>query len=198
MNKVKFKRTKIITAVVALALVIFIGTIAFKDNGVGTDTVLIKTSMGDIVVELYPAEAPITVANFKSYVEDGFYDGLVFHRVMKDFMVQGGGFEITGEQKTPKAPIKLESDNGLSNEEYTIAMARTAVADSATSQFFINSNNNQFLDYSVGNDGYAVFGKVIEGQSVVDDIENVQTTLKFGMMADWPVEDVVIESIELI
>lgn len=199
MKKVKFKRTKIITAAVALVLIIAIGAIVFRDKGAdgNGNEVLIKTSMGDIVVELYPEEAPITVENFKSYVEEGFYDGLVFHRVIKDFMVQGGGFEATGAQKTPKAPIKLESNNGLSNEEYTIAMARTIVADSATSQFFINSNNNAFLDYSAGNEGYAVFGKVVKGQNVVDEIEGVQTAVKGGVMADWPVEDVVIESISI-
>lgn len=187
---------KILLSIIIALLILVGGFFLIQDNEEGD--VLIKTSMGDIILELNEEAAPITVDNFESYVEEGFYDGLIFHRVIDGFMIQGGGFEVTGVQKQPKAPITLESNNGLSNEEYTIAMARTNNPDSATSQFFINSNDNKFLNYAPGNPGYAVFGKVIKGQEVVDAIEKVQTTTKFGYMADWPVEDVIIESIELI
>lgn len=153
--------------------------------------VLIETTKGDISLELYPDKAPITVENFLNYVDSGFYDGLVFHRVINGFMIQGGGFSDEGFQKQTNSPIKLESDNGLLNERGTIAMARTPVPDSATSQFFINSVNNDFLNYNSLNDGYAVFGKVISGMDIVDEISKVETGVKYGMQ-DWPVEDVVI------
>lgn len=157
--------------------------------------VKIETSMGDIVVELYPSKAPISVKNFLSYVDEGFYDGTVFHRVMLDFMIQGGGFNENGNQKKTKSPIKLESDNGLKNEIGTIAMARTNQPNSATSQFFINTADNDFLNYGYRDEGYAVFGKVIEGYDVVEEIENSDTIIKFGM-SDWPVEEVLIKSIK--
>ena len=161
--------------------------------------VMIKTSVGDISLELYPDKAPITVANFLAYVNDKTYDGTVFHRVIPHFMIQGGGFTPDGKQKPTKAPIKLESDNGLNNDAYTIAMARTNVPNSATDQFFINTVDNSFLNKATSQDGngYAVFGKVVSGKDVVSKIEGVSTTTKFGMQ-DWPVTDVKIISVSVI
>ena len=123
--------------------------------------VLISTSQGDIKLELYEEKAPITVANFLSYVEEGFFDGTIFHRVINNFMIQGGGFSADMKQKPTKAPIKNEADNGLKNDRGTIAMARTAVVDSATSQFFINHGDNTFLNHGARDFGYAVFGKLL-------------------------------------
>ncbi|HEY8517228.1 MAG TPA: peptidylprolyl isomerase [Candidatus Binatia bacterium] len=161
--------------------------------------VVISTSMGDIEAELYPDEAPETVKNFLSYAEDGHYDGTIFHRVIKGFMIQGGGLTPDMNQKPTKAPIKNEADNGLKNVTGTLAMARTSVPDSATSQFFINVKDNGFLDFKSKTPqgwGYAVFGKVISGMDVVHKIENVQTTSK-GMHQDVPAEPVVIKSIKV-
>lgn len=154
---------------------------------------VIDTSKGNIVIETYPKKAPITVKNFESYVNKGFYDNTIFHRVIDGFMIQGGGFTKDMAQKQTDAPIQNEASNGLKNEKYTIAMARTSIPDSATSQFFINVNNNNFLDYP-GQDGagYCVFGKVIEGQDVVDKIAKV-TTGSSGMHQDVPNEPVIIE-----
>lgn len=157
------------------------------------ETVVIETSKGTIEIELDREKAPVTVENFVGYVNDGFYDGTVFHRVIPNFMIQGGGFTAEGVQKETNAPIKLESDNGLKNLKGTIAMARTNEPDSATSQFFINVVDNPALDYASGNDGYAVFGKVTSGMGVVEDIVSVKTTTKYGYYADWPVEEIVIE-----
>ncbi|THT96430.1 peptidyl-prolyl cis-trans isomerase [Lampropedia puyangensis] len=140
--------------------------------------VKLHTSQGDIVVELEPQKAPKTVENFLQYVQDKHYDGTIFHRVIDGFMIQGGGFIEDMSQKPTRAPIVLESDNGLKNERGTIAMARTMVPNSATSQFFINVNNNTPLNYRPGNPGYAVFGKVVEGMDVVDKIKAVETTNK--------------------
>lgn len=157
--------------------------------------VVLTTNFGDISIELNAEKAPITVANFLQYVEDGFYDGMIFHRVISNFMVQGGGFDANMKQKATKAPIKNEADNGLSNDEYTIAMARTAVPDSATGQFFINVKNNDFLNHTAPTSsgwGYCVFGKVVAGMDVVDKIKAVKTTSKGGH-ADVPVEPVIIE-----
>jgi len=153
--------------------------------------VLISTSSGDIKLELYEKKAPITVANFLSYASDGFYDGTIFHRVINNFMIQGGGFTADMSQKPTKPPIKNEADNGLKNERGTIAMARTAVVDSATSQFFINHKDNAFLDNGARDFGYAVFGKVVDGMEVVDKIAAVRT--KAG---DVPVETVTIVSVK--
>lgn len=156
------------------------------------------TTAGNIVIELNEEKAPITVENFKNYVDDGFYDGLIFHRVIDGFMVQGGGFDELMNQKGTKAPIKIESNNGLKNERGSIAMARTMDPNSATSQFFINTQNNTFLDYP-GQDGngYTVFGKVVSGMEVVDKIEKVKTGNK-GMHGDVPVEPIVIESMKFV
>ncbi len=156
--------------------------------------VIFQTSMGEIVIELNAEKAPITVKNFLGYVESGFYNGTIFHRVIKGFMIQGGGFTADMNQKSTKAPIKNEASNGLKNDRGTIAMARTNNPDSATCQFFINHVNNSSLDYAGGaNPGYAVFGKVIEGMDVVDKIASVKTTVRRGM-SDVPVEVVTINS----
>jgi cyclophilin family peptidyl-prolyl cis-trans isomerase len=163
----------------------------------GNPMVIMYTSMGDIKIELYPDKAPITVKNFLSYVNDGFYDGTVFHRVIPGFMIQGGGFTPDMEQKPTKPPIKNEADNGLRNEAGTIAMARTNVVDSATSQFFINQVDNDFLNHSPQNFGYAVFGRVIEGMDVVNRIANVRTGV-YGPFQDVPIEPVVIKSVRLV
>ena len=161
--------------------------------------VLMSTSLGDIKIELYEKDAPETVKNFLSYVNDKFYDGTIFHRVIAGFMLQGGGFTENMEQKPTKPPIKNEGGNGLKNDTYTLAMARTSVPDSATSQFFINAKNNDFLNRDKSQDGvgYAVFGKVIEGLDVVKKIEQVQTGRK-GMYSDVPVEAVVIKSVTVL
>ncbi|MBL7080893.1 peptidyl-prolyl cis-trans isomerase [Candidatus Bathyarchaeota archaeon] len=153
--------------------------------------VVLVTSMGNIEIALATKEAPVTTENFLSYVEDDYFDGTVFHRVIPGFMIQGGGFTPDGTQKTTGNPIVLESDNGLKNKRGTIAMARTSDPDSATSQFFINLVDNAFLDKSPGSDGYAVFGEVVEGLDVVDAIGGVKTTTK-GLYEDWPEEDVII------
>lgn len=137
--------------------------------------VLMKTNMGDIRIELYQDKAPISVQNFLSYVDEKFYDGLIFHRVIPNFMIQGGGFDAQMKQKATKAPIKNEAKNGLKNLRGTLAMARTNVVDSATSQFFINLVDNAFLDNTSRDFGYAVFGKVTQGMEVVDKIAGVAT-----------------------
>lgn len=157
--------------------------------------VKLTTNFGDITLELNAEKAPITVANFLSYVEKGFYDGVIFHRVINDFMIQGGGFDVDMKQKPTDAPIKNEADNGLSNDKYTIAMARTMVPDSASAQFFINVKDNDFLNFSAPTTqgwGYCVFGKVVEGMDVVDKIRAVKTASRGGHQ-DVPVEPVVIE-----
>ncbi len=158
--------------------------------------VVIKTNLGTMKAELYADKAPKTVANFLKYVDEKFYDGTVFHRVISGFMIQGGGFTQDMTQKKTHAPIPNESGNGLKNERGTLAMARTSDPNSATAQFFINTVNNGFLDKAQAQDGvgYAVFGKVIEGMDVVDKIKAVPTGMKNGM-GDVPKTPVVIESI---
>jgi peptidyl-prolyl cis-trans isomerase B (cyclophilin B) len=162
-------------------------------------TVLIKTSKGSITLELDAQAAPKTVENFLSYVRSGHYNGTIFHRVIPNFMIQCGGFNPDMSQKKTLAPIVNESSNGLSNKKYTIAMARTNVADSATSQFFINATDNDFLDKANSRDavGYCVFGKVTAGTDVVEEIRVVKTTTKNGH-GDVPVEAVLIESAEIV
>ena len=162
--------------------------------------VLLKTTMGDITLELNEDKAPKTVANFKQYVEEGFYNNTVFHRVINGFMIQGGGFEPGMKQKSTNSPVENEADNGLTNARYTVAMARTPDPHSATAQFFINVADNDFLNFKAKTAdgwGYAVFGEVVEGQDVVDRIKAVPTTFKAGHQ-DVPTEDVVIESAEII
>lgn len=162
--------------------------------------ILMKTNIGDIKLELYPDKAPVTVENFVSYVKDNFFNGLIFHRVINGFMIQGGGFDENLRQKETKAPIKIESDNGLKNDRGTIAMARTQVPDSATSQFFINLVDNNFLNFrspDVNGYGYAVFGRVTDGMDIVDKIATVPTG-SFGYMQDVPKYLIQIESVEII
>lgn len=156
-----------------------------------------STTLGDFDVELFQDKAPITVENFLAYVDDGFFDGTIFHRVIPGFMAQGGGFDTEMNQKTGKAPIKNEADNGLKNERGTLAMARTSDINSATSQFFINLSNNNFLDHGGRDFGYAVFGKVTSGMDVVDKMAKQATGNKRGH-ADVPVEDIVMTSVRRI
>ena len=158
-------------------------------------TVKLQTSMGDIVVELDTAKAPQTVNNFLQYVREGFYDNTIFHRVINGFMVQGGGFEPGMKQKPVRSPIQNEAANGLQNDAYSIAMARTSDPHSATAQFFFNVVNNHFLNFRAANQdgyGYCVFGKVVEGRDVVDKIKAVPTGNR-GFHQDVPTKDVVLE-----
>ncbi len=184
-----------------LALSLFIGSLSMPASADAASTaVLLQTSMGDIVVRLDEAKAPETVKNFLDYVRSGHYDGTIFHRVMKNFMIQGGGMTPDMKMKPTKAPIKNEAANGLDNNEYTIAMARTSNPNSATAQFFINTAKNDFLNYKapIGQDwGYAVFGKVIKGQDVVNRIENVATGNR-GVYENVPRENVVITKASVI
>ena len=156
--------------------------------------ITITTNHGDIVVELFDESAPITCENFRQYIADGFFDGTVFHRVIPNFMIQGGGFTADMSQKDTREPIKNEADNGEKNVRGTLAMARTQVVDSATAQFFINLRDNNFLDHGGRDFGYAVFGKVTDGMDVVDKIAGVATGNHAGH-ADVPVDPVVIESV---
>jgi cyclophilin family peptidyl-prolyl cis-trans isomerase len=166
----------------------------------GNPVVLMKTSQGDVKIELDKAKAPITVENFLVYVNTKFYDGTIFHRVIPAFMIQGGGFDKDMNQKKTNAPIKNEAGNGLKNVSGTIAMARTGDPNSATAQFFINTKDNPFLDHR--NDtaqgyGYAVFGKVVDGMDVVKKIEQVQTTTR-APYENVPVTPVIIESVRVV
>ena len=161
--------------------------------------ILLKTSHGDITLELDYDNAPETAKNFEQYVRDGFYDGLIFHRVISNFMVQGGGFEPGMTPRKTREPIQNEANNGLSNMQCTVAMARTMDPHSATAQFFINVENNGFLDHTAENAegwGYCVFGKVVEGMETVNAIRAVRTTMRSGHQ-DVPAEDVVIEKAEI-
>ncbi len=172
---------------------------SWKDKAMGSGTAIVEmqTNKGKIVIELDQAKAPKSVSNFLGYVEAGFYNGTVFHRVIDGFMIQGGGFDEQMVQKPTKEPIQNEASNGLSNKPMTIAMARTQDPNSATAQFFINLVDNARLDYTgPGNPGYAVFGKVIEGEDVVRGIGKSKTTTK-GFYADVPVETVIIQSVAL-
>jgi cyclophilin family peptidyl-prolyl cis-trans isomerase len=156
--------------------------------------ITIKTNHGDISVELFEDKAPISCENFRQYASDGHYNGTVFHRVIPGFMIQGGGMDDNMADKPTRAPIKNEADNGVSNERGTLAMARTMVVDSATSQFFINLKDNSFLDHGTRDFGYAVFGKVTDGMDVVDAIAQVQTGNRGGHQ-DVPVEAVTIDAV---
>jgi len=161
-------------------------------------TVLMTTNKGNIKIELDDAKAPKTVANFVEYVNAGHFSNTIFHRVIKDFMIQGGGFSPDMSQKPTDKTVENEAKNGLKNDKYTIAMARTMAPHSASAQFFINTKNNDFLNYP-GQDGwgYAVFGKVVEGQDVVDQINTVKTG-RSGMHSDVPSEAVIIEKAEIV
>jgi peptidyl-prolyl cis-trans isomerase B (cyclophilin B) len=159
-----------------------------------TKTVQMDTSAGTLRIELDEVLAPLSTANFLAYVKSGHYDGTVFHRVIKGFMLQGGGFDVTMKQKPTLEALKNEANNGLKNKHYTLAMARTSDPHSATAQFFINTTDNAFLDFKAENAqgwGYAVFGRVVQGMDVVDAIEKVRTGRK-GFHDDVPLEDVVI------
>ena len=160
----------------------------------------LHTNFGVIGIELDHEKAPITAANFEQYVKDGFYDGVIFHRVIKGFMVQGGGMDADMKEKQTRATIENEAANGLKNDKYTLAMARTSAPHSASAQFFINTTNNDFLNFKAPNPqgfGYAVFGKVVEGFDVVDQIEGVKTGNK-GFHQDVPKEAVVITKAEIV
>ena len=160
------------------------------------EIVVMETSLGTMEIELNRDKAPITVENFVNYVEDEYYDGLCFHRIIKGFMIQGGGLDSSGEYKETKDPIVIESQNGLKNVRGAIAMARSSDPNSATSQFFINTVNNDNLDYpSFDGYGYTVFGLVISGMEVVDAIEAVATDTRdtlYGSMSDWPIDDIIL------
>jgi len=180
-------------AVLALTL----GMAALGTARAANPIVVMETSMGTIKVELFEDKAPITVKNFLAYVDDKHYDGTIFHRVIDGFMIQGGGMEPGMKEKKTKDPIKNESSNGLKNTKGTLAMARTNVPDSATSQFFINVKDNDFLDKANARDGvgYCVFGKVTDGMDVVDKSKNVATGPKGPFPKDAPEENIVIKSI---
>jgi peptidyl-prolyl cis-trans isomerase A (cyclophilin A) len=162
---------------------------ASENDKENSNVVILTTSLGEIKLELDAEKAPISTENFLGYVDDGFYDGTIFHRVISGFMIQGGGMTADMNQKSTKAPIKNEADNGLKNDRGTIAMARTADVNSATAQFFINHKDNDFLNHGSRDFGYAVFGRVIEGMDVVDKIAAVPTR-----GGDVPTETVLIES----
>ncbi len=162
-----------------------------EDDQTATPVVIMQTNLGDIRIELYPEKAPVTVSNFLAYVDRGFYDGTIFHRVIPNFMVQGGGFDPQMQQKSSAAPIVNEANNRLRNERGTIAMARTNNPDSATSQFFINLRMNASLDWSNRNPGYAVFGKVIDGMDTVDAMA-LQPTGEVSMYRDVPLQPIII------
>ena len=160
----------------------------------------LHTNFGTIGIELDHEKAPVTAANFEQYVKDNFYDGVIFHRVIKGFMIQGGGMDENMNEKATREPIQNEAQNGLKNDKYTVAMARTQAPHSASAQFFINTKNNDFLNHtdpSMHGWGYAVFGKVVEGQDVVDAIEGVKTK-RHGYHDDVPQDAVVITKAEIV
>ncbi len=178
-------------------LSIFVSSVAFAGN----PQVILKTNLGNVTLELYPEKAPKTVENFLAYAADGFYQNTIFHRVIANFMVQGGGFDETLTQKPTKPPVENEAANGLKNNIGTIAMARTSDPHSATAQFFINVGNNSFLDYSAPSQrgyGYTVFGKVIEGMEVINKIVAIPTGSGGPFRSDVPQTTVLIEDIELV
>lgn len=182
------------------SLLFLIVSLSFASASVAGDTprVAIETNYGAIVLELYPDKAPETVANFLQYVDSGFYENTIFHRVIQGFMIQGGGFDLDYQQKPVRAPVENEASNGLSNQRGTIAMARTSQPHSATSQFFINTVDNSRLDYRFETPqgwGYCVFGKVVEGMGVVDDIAKTPTGPAGPFNSDAPQAPVVIEKV---
>lgn len=186
--------------ILLIATTLFSLAIAVPAALAANSHVLLTTSLGDIEIELDGDKAPISSANFVDYVNSGFYNGTIFHRVIPGFMVQGGGFDATMVQKTPNAPIKNEANNGLKNDRGTVAMARTSVVDSATSQFFINVVDNDFLNYTGPNPstyGYAVFGKVVNGMDVVDKIAAVATG-NAGRHQNVPVKPIMIISAKVL
>ncbi len=189
---------KITTAIFTFILISFV---CMQFNSANANPkVLMETTKGNITIELYEKEAPITVKNFLSYVSKGFYNNLIFHRVIPNFMIQGGGFDSKMNQKPVDGPIKNEARRGLNNKRATLAMARTNVINSATAQFFINLINNDFLDHkdnSSSGFGYAVFGEVIDGMDVVDAIGKSRTHA-FGMFRDVPIKEIAIKKMSVI
>jgi peptidyl-prolyl cis-trans isomerase A (cyclophilin A) len=186
---------KIVSSVALICLITGIACAEGKKNPVVT----METNLGNVTIELFEKEAPVSVANFLDYAKSGFYSGTIFHRVIANFMIQGGGFTPDLKQKPTSAPIKNEAGNGLKNQRGTIAMARTGIVDSATAQFFINVANNDFLnqrDKTQQGFGYAVFGKVVEGMDVVDKIAAVKTVTRG--FPDVPEKQVIIKSIKLL
>ncbi|MFQ5656276.1 MAG: peptidylprolyl isomerase [Candidatus Methylomirabilales bacterium] len=163
------------------------------DESVSGPMVVFSTTFGELTIELYPDKAPLTVENFLAYVDAGFYDGTIFHRVVPGFVIQGGGFTEKMEQKSTRPPIKNEADNGLKNERGTLSMVRTKDVNSATSEFFINLTENTLLDHGGRDLGYAVFGRVIRGMDVVDMISAVPITNR-GKYENVPIEPVLIRS----
>ncbi|MEN3293963.1 MAG: peptidyl-prolyl cis-trans isomerase [Burkholderiales bacterium] len=187
-------RRTFIHRVAALSAALSLATLLPGAQAAQNPQVTLKTNMGDIVLELYPEKAPKTVANFLKTVKSGHYNGTVFHRVINNFMIQGGGFDKAMNQKPTTGTVQNEANNGLKNEAYSVAMARTSDPHSASAQFFINLKDNGFLDFP-GQDGwgYAVFGKVVKGTEVVNKIKSVETT-NSGMHQNVPVQPIVIES----
>jgi peptidyl-prolyl cis-trans isomerase A (cyclophilin A) len=184
---------KVILSIVFIVLLTTSGIVAWTQFFNKKEIIILETTMGNIEIELDRERAPVTVANFLSYVKAGFYDGTVFHRVYVGFVIQGGGFTSDGVEKTTNNPIKLESNNGLKNLLGTIAMARTSAPNSATSQFFINLVDNTYLDYtSSSSPGYAVFGKVVSGMDVVNKIASVEVETRASVFEKWPIEDIII------
>ncbi len=182
------KRILFVTSVILSFIVLSSNSIAKQSN----PNVLLETTLGNIIIELDTKNAPITTKNFLNYVNSGFYDNIIFHRVIPGFVIQGGGFTKNMVQKSTEAPIKNEANNGLANHRGTLSMARSSLPDSATSQFFINLKDNDNLNFSAQNPGYAVFGKVIEGMDVVDKIAKV-VTVSYGMHQDVPATSIVIK-----
>ncbi len=198
-NFLIFFRRIFLSIVFAVSITPILISTAYAQNTT-SNMVLIKTNFGEITVELYSDKAPVTTENFIKYVKSGFYNNTIFHRVINNFMIQGGGFEPGMKQKQTNSPIQNEANNGLKNETYTLAMARTNDAHSATAQFFINVENNEFLNHKSPTSsgwGYCVFGKVIKGTEVIDKIKAVKTG-RSGFHQDVPVEDVIIQSATLI
>ena len=193
-NNMHALRRGFINTLVGTAFALAFASISVNASAEDLPKVAMKTSMGELVIELYPEKAPKTVDNFLQYVKSGFYDDTIFHRIINGFMIQGGGYDKNFDEKETRDPIKNEARNGLKNQPYMLAMARTQNPNSATAQFFINVNNNRFLDFP-GQDGfgYAVFGKVIKGMEVVDQIRLVPTGQQ-----DVPVKPVIIESARII
>ena len=185
------KTATLISTLIILGVFLFAGSALTADSN---PKVVLETSKGKIMLELYPDKAPETVKNFLGYVDAKYYDGTIFHRVIPNFMIQGGGFTADMKRKTTQAPIKNEADKGLKNDRGTISMARTGDPHSATAQFFINSINNDFLNHKGKTPqgwGYAVFGRVVEGMGAVDDISKVKTVTR-GRFRDVPAEPVII------
>lgn len=200
-------RNTVITLLMVVSTLTFAAT-GTTNNNDSTDALVtsneyvkLETNVGDIVLQLYPAKAPITVANFIRYVKDGYYDGTIFHRVIDNFMIQGGGFTEALLKKQTRDPIQNEADNGLGNEYGTIAMARTGYPHSASAQFFINVKNNQFLNHRAKSQsgwGYAVFGKVISGLDTVNKIKSQKTGAQGMFRSDVPVTPIIIQKATMI